>query len=277
MTHNILKNKKHYDQQYKRVQVKRIVYQAENFQSFLDDAIQTDTSWYGLYQGNFKNVLAGKKVLELGGGNGLNAVIMSRLGANVVVTDISNITSLIVQQVNEKIGSNVEVKTGDFCRMDFEPKSFDFIVGKAFLHHLTHELESRYLRKTALLLKPQGHARFFEPAVNNKMLDDVRWMIPVPGRPSSLNKRAFQVWNENDPHPHRDNSTQHYFRIGENFFDRTEAVPMGSIERLHRLLPAGKFNRRFRRWAHRAEHFLPSWFRYTFARSQLIVYSKPLI
>jgi hypothetical protein len=215
--------------------------------------------------------------LEIGAGDGFNAIVMALLGADVVATDISDITELIITEVNNQIGTKVQVKIGDFRIMKFEPNCFDFVVGKAFLHHLTHELENEYLNIVAALLKREGEGRFFEPAQNSVIIDNIRWMIPVPDRPSSLNKKAFRNWVENDPHPVRDNSSQHFQQVGDLYFEEIEIVLIGSVERLCRLLPKGDFNRRFRRWAHHVESYLPNWFRYPAARSQLIVMKKPRV
>jgi SAM-dependent methyltransferase len=272
---NLLVNKQYYDKFYAQVRIQDIVSQAQHYKEFLDDAIQTDTSWHGMYQNGFRNRLAGKSVLELGAGNGLNAAMMALLGAEVIACDISDVTATIVTEINQQLGTTIQPITGDFSRMEFEPASFDFIVGKAFLHHLTHDLESEYLKRVAALLKPDGEARFFEPAENSEFLENIRWAVPVPGRPSILDKKAFQQWKEKDPHPERDHSSQHYQQAGSLYFDETHIVVMGSIERLCRLVPPGKFNREFRRWAHRVELKLPDWFRYAAARSQLVVFQKP--
>jgi SAM-dependent methyltransferase len=275
METNLLKNKQHYNELYRQIQVQDIVSRAHNFEAFLNDAIKTDTSWHGLYKDDLRNNLAGKKVLELGAGDGLNATMMTLLGAEVVAIDISDLTEIIIKEINKQLGTQIEALIGDFNIMEFQPMSFDFIIGKAFLHHLTHDLEKEYLSKVAKLLRGDGEVRFFEPAMNNKILDKIRWMVPVPGRPSSLNKKAFQEWKDNDPHPERDNSSQHFQQVGELYFDEVNIVPIGSIERLGRLIPLGRFNRKYRRWAHRVELTLPNWFRYSAARSQLIVFRRP--
>ena len=275
METNILVNKQHYDHIYEQTQIENIVHKAIEYKTFLDDAIKTDTSWHGMYYGGFRDRLAGKRILELGSGDGLNAIIMALLGGDVIANDISGATELIINEINNQIGTRVRPLTGDFRLMEFEAGSFDFIVGKAFLHHLTHDLENEYLYKVSMLLKEEGEARFFEPAMNSKSLDRIRWLIPVPGRPSVLNKMAFQVWKENDPHPLRDNSSQHFQEVGKLYFDEINIILIGSIERFCRLLPAGKINRIFRRWAHRIETTLPMWFRYPAARSQLIIFREP--
>jgi hypothetical protein len=116
--------------------------------------------------------------------------------------------------------------------------------------------------------------RYFEPAVNNKFLDLLRWLTPVPGRPSKLQSKKFEKWKISDPHPDRDNSSEHYEKIGEAYFCETKIVPIGSIERFHRILPK-KYNRKFRRFAFRLEKKIPYSINLSFARSHLIEYRLP--
>lgn len=274
-TSNLSTNKQHYDTRYADIDIESIVQKLEAGDTFLRDAILTDTSWHGLYYGDFRERIRGKQVLELGCGDGLNALIMAQLGAEVTAIDISEKSQYIIHAVCERTGLSVHALAGDFSLAPFPLHSFDFVIGKAFLHHLTHELEDQYLAKIVTLLKPDGEARFLEPAINSKFLDDLRWLVPVPGRPSKLNRRAFARWKESDPHPTRDNSTQHFVAVGQQYFAGVDTVMIGSIERLCRLLPAGNFQRRFRRWAHRVEPRLPGWFRHSAARSQLIIYQEP--
>ena len=100
------------------------------------------------------------------------------------------------------------------------------------------------MKKIVASLKPDGGARFVEPAVNNLILDKLRWMIPVPGRPSSLNIKKFKEWQINDPHPIRDNSGKHYKVLGHTNFKEVRIQSLGSIERFHRLFPNAKWNRK---------------------------------
>ena len=275
---NVRENEEHYDQSYRDVDRDSIVEQFADFESFFADAIKTDTSWYGLYQGDFADRLAGARVLELGCGDGVNALAMATLGASVVAVDISSESARVVNETAariERVGDRVQAVAGDFTTLPFEPRSFDFIVGKAFLHHLTHELEAEYLAKAGQLLDRGGEARFFEPAENSRMLDTLRWMVPMGNRPSSLRRRAFAEWQKSDPHPDRDNHYRAYLDLAAKYFDDVNVYPLGSIERFHRLLPGGTFNRRYRRWAHRVDARCPRWFRLRLARSQLLVYRNP--
>jgi SAM-dependent methyltransferase len=272
----VAKNARHYDQKYSSVDVDYILKRVQDIDRFLDDAIRTDTSWHGLYQDDFANSLSGKRVLELGCGDGLNAIIMAKLGAEVVANDISSESGRIIVQAAERLGlKNIQPLVGDFATVPVESRSFDVVVGKAFLHHLTHEVESEYFVKISRILKSNGEARFFEPAVNSIWLDNLRWMTPVPGRPSSLSRSAFAAWKANDPHPDRDNSSKHYQELGAKYFRDVSVRPIASLERLCRLMPNGKWNRSYRRWAHRAETRLPMFFRKFAARSQSIVFRNP--
>ncbi len=277
-TQNVRENEAHYDQSYRDVDRDSIVQRFADFDDFFIDAVKTDTSWVGLYQGGFADRLSGRRVLELGCGDGVNALAMAHLGAHVVAVDISSESARVVNETAARIdsvGDRVEAVAGDFTTLPFEPKSFDFIIGKAFLHHLTHELEAEYLARAAQLLRDDGEARFFEPAENNKTLDAIRWMIPMGKRPSSLNRAAFEQWQKGDPHPDRSNHWKDYLKVASKYFGDVAVHPLGSIERFHRLLPAGSFNRRYRRLAHRVDAKFPTWIRRPLARSQLLVYRDP--
>jgi SAM-dependent methyltransferase len=270
------KNRAHYDTVFQNVDIDRIASRVGRADEFLEDAIKTFISWHGLYQGGFSRRIRGKKVLEIGCGSGLNAMIMAALGAEVVANDASPHSERVIREVSSRLGlTAIECRVGDFTVLPLGSDSFDFVVGKAFLHHLPHDLEEACLAKVATVLKPAGEARFFEPAVNSVLLDRIRWMVPVPGRPSVLRRKAFAEFKRRDPHPDRDNSSTHYARIGNKYFEDVRIVPFGSLERLQRLLPPGELDLRYRRWAHQAERRLPMALRMKAARSQLISYRSP--
>ena len=165
---------------------------------------------------------------------------------------------------------------GDFLENDLPSNSFDFVVGKAFLHHLTIPVEEKFLSETARLLKPDGEARFFEPAVNNKLIDSLRWYIPVKGRPSKLQREAFKVWKKNDPHPDRSFSSHHFIKAGKKFFDQVEIIPVGTLERFSKIMKWGESRNRFKRWALKNESAIPESLNLSLTRSQLIIYKSPL-
>jgi SAM-dependent methyltransferase len=272
------RNKEHFDALYAKADVRSLVDRIRNLDHFLSDATATDASWHGLYFGGLRGKLSGLRVLELGPGDGLNALAMAALGAEVVAIDVSEWTPVLLREASSELGllGRVCAHAGDFLAMgDFLPCTFDLVVGKWFLHHLDHVTEASYLRKTASLLKPAGEARFFEPATNCPVLERLGYLMPVPERPSLLNRSAFRAWREADRHPDRDNSSAHFREAARKEFGRVEIVCTGCLERFHRLLPKGKLKRAYKRSALRRERLLPTCCAELFARAQLIICKEP--
>jgi SAM-dependent methyltransferase len=271
------KNIEFYDNLYSDFNVDGIIRILDNLKEFMDVATTTHNSWVGLYYNNFQKELKGKRVLELGCGDCTNAAVMAGLGAEVYGNDIASVCGNIVNALNNKytFEKPIQFIYGDFLKADFPDDFFDVIVGKAFVHHLTHEQEVEFAQKCARILKKNGIVRYCEPAVNNKFFDELRWMVPVKGRPSKLQKEKFEKWLKADPHPIRDNSSAHYKLIGKMFFRDIEIIPFGWIERFNRLLPRGNFNRKFSKMAFRLEKIMPHLLNHTFARSQVVTYRNP--
>ena len=275
--HNQITNKNHYEKLYANYDISNILYWINNLEAFLDSSTTTDTSWFAMYHGNLRNRLDGKKIIEMGCGDCLNAAVMAALGAEVYANDIADACGMIIEKLNNSYNFKhpiVFVK-GDFLKNKLPAQSFDIVVGKAFLHHLTVPLERLFLKETARLLKPDGEARFFEPAVNNKFLDDIRWHIPVKGRPSKFNKAAFKTWKDNDPHPDRSFSSSHFKKAGEELFHDVEIIPVGTLERFNKFIKKKTLNIRFRRWALKNEQRIPNSLNLALTRSQLLIYTNP--
>jgi 2-polyprenyl-3-methyl-5-hydroxy-6-metoxy-1,4-benzoquinol methylase len=276
---NIGHNKDHYNQLYKAVNVDSIIGILNNLEGYLQAATTSDISWVGMYAGGFKDRINGKTILELGCGDCVNVAIMAALGAKVVANDISDRSGDIIESLNNSYTFEHEIRfiNGDFTKSHLVAQSFDFVIGKAFLHHLTLDLEATILKQVATVLKPEGEARFFETAVNSKVLDALRWAVPMNNRPSKLfQPKAFKVWEAADPHPPRDNSSAHYRRVGVGLFGSTRIIPLGVFERFGRLVPLHK--RRlgsFKRYALQLERYCPNFIRSVGARSQVIIYRKP--
>lgn len=272
------KNRIFYENLYKDYPVSNIIHWVNNLDVFLNASLTTEASWYALYQGNLQNRLKGKKVLEMGCGNCVNASIMAALGAEVYANDIASASGKIIKEVNDKVKFDYPIKfvEGDFLDNDLKSGMFDYVMGKAFLHHLTIPEERLFLKETARLLKSEGEARFFEPAVNNRILDEIRWHIPIKGRPSKFNKTAFREWKKMDPHPERSFSSAHFKKAGEEFFGEVQIMPVGTLERFSRFMSWGKKRERFKSWALKNEKKLPVFINKNLTRSQLIVFKKPL-
>tara|TARA_R100000935_G_scaffold7556_6_gene15997 strand:- start:2915 stop:3760 length:846 start_codon:yes stop_codon:yes gene_type:complete len=272
------KNKLHYEALYANYPISNILHWINNLDEFLDSATTTETSWFGLYQNNFRKKIKGKKVLEMGCGDCTNAAVMAALGAEVFANDIASVSGEIVRKLNENYTFKHPIifVEGDFLENNLPPKSFDFVVGKAFLHHLTIPVEKLFLKETARLLKSNGEARFFEPAVNSILLDEIRWHIPIGGRPSKFNKAKFKIWKDNDPHPDRTFSSAHFEKAGKEFFENVKTIPLGALERFSRLMKWGKKQAEYKRWAFKKETKLPASLNRTLARGQVIIYRRPI-
>lgn len=272
------KNKVHYDKLYANYNIKNILHWVNNLDAFLDSATTTETSWFALYKKDFKEKIKGKKVLEMGCGDCVNAAVMAALGAEVYANDIADSSGKIVEALNETYEFEFPIRfvSGDFLENNLESKKFDFVVGKAFLHHLELPVEEQFLKETARLLKEDGEARFFEPAVNSKLLDELRWYIPVKGRPSKFYKSDFAQWKKDDPHPDRSFSSAHFEKAGRKFFTEVETIPVGTLERFSRFFKWGQEKNKFKKWALKTEAKLPRIINKPLTRSQLIIYRKPV-
>lgn len=273
------RNRSHYENLYNGFNINNIISWLNHLDDFLAKSISTETSWNGLYRYNLKDKLEGKKVLEMGSGNCINAAVMAALGAKVYANDLASVSGNIIKKLNSSydFAHPITFIDGDFLKSNFKSQSFDLIVGKAFLHHLTIPVEDQFLRESARLLKPEGEARFFEPAVNSRILDEIRWCLPVGQRPSKFNKVAFKRWKDQDPHPDRSLSSEHFDKAGRKYFNEVEIIPIGSLERFGRLMKWGEARNSFRRKALKAEFYLPSFINRPLTRSQLIIYRKPIL
>ncbi len=124
--------------------------------------------------------LRGKKVLDVGCGDGTNSVLLARLGADVTGIDIS-------PKLIEIAKSRAEINhVADTCRFvcspleiaDLPVHSFDIVWGDAVLHHLIPELPVLMERMTQFA-KPGALTIFAEPVNFNQTLRRIRFMVPV--------------------------------------------------------------------------------------------------
>ncbi|HYI94093.1 MAG TPA: class I SAM-dependent methyltransferase [Bryobacteraceae bacterium] len=268
-----ISNHDYYTDRYSGLRCEKLLKHVANLT--LEQAIRDITSWNVLFLDDFANRLAGKSVLELGSGDGVNALLMAKHGAKVTAIELAEPAARVLQEASDTLGLGIRALHGDFLSHDL-PK-FDFIIGKAFLHHLDHDLEDRFLSKCAQLLNVDGEARFAEPAVNSRLLDAIRWLTPVPGRPSILSRRRFKEWQAADPHPERDQSSAHYIEAGLRYFKSADVVVCGGIERFRRFIVNREMSKAYARWALEAERrYLPKSAHHLIARGQTIIYSCPL-
>jgi 2-polyprenyl-3-methyl-5-hydroxy-6-metoxy-1,4-benzoquinol methylase len=124
--------------------------------------------------------LPGKRVLDIGCGDGTNAILLASLGAQVTGIDVSPKAVELAAKRAELSG--VSASTRFVCApletADLPAASFDVIWGDAILHHLLAELD-RVLPRLVAWAKPDGLLLFSEPVNFNPTLRRLRFMVPV--------------------------------------------------------------------------------------------------
>lgn len=107
--------------------------------------------------------LEGKRVLEVGPGEGLDLKDMSELGAHVFGVDVSS-RSL---DLSRQICSQSDLFKMDGERLGFHDSVFDFIFSRTLLMHVDRAV---FLKECVRVLKPDGKAIFIEPLKYNPLL-----------------------------------------------------------------------------------------------------------
>lgn len=88
------------------------------------------------YFTNLKYIQAGQKVLEVGCGEGILAVLMAKKGAIVTAVDISDDNLEASRKLALKEGVNIEFRKSDAENLIFQDNSFDVVVADNVLEHL---------------------------------------------------------------------------------------------------------------------------------------------
>ncbi len=124
--------------------------------------------------------LAGKRVLDVGCGDGHNAVTLAKLGATVTGIDVSPGAIDLARRCAELSGvsGSTEFLCSPVEELNLPAASFDVVWGDAILHHLLADLDP-VLAKLASWAKPSGLLLFSEPVNFNATLRRIRFMVPV--------------------------------------------------------------------------------------------------
>jgi SAM-dependent methyltransferase len=118
----------------------------------------------------------GKRVLEIGCGPGSVSLRLAAVAASVTGIDISDTAVRQARERASKAGlAHVEFRVMNAEELDLPPQSFDFVCGRAILHHLDL---SRALPALARVLAPSGYAIFLEPLGHNPVVNWYRNRTP---------------------------------------------------------------------------------------------------
>jgi 2-polyprenyl-3-methyl-5-hydroxy-6-metoxy-1,4-benzoquinol methylase len=126
--------------------------------------------------------LKGKTILDVGCGDGVNAVMFAKMGANVTGIDISAKAIEVARLRAEANGmaDHIALICSPIETADLEDNSFDIICGDGFLHHVLDELE-HVMSHLVRWARPEGILLFAEPVNLCEQLRRLRRMIPVHG------------------------------------------------------------------------------------------------
>ncbi|MBI4609214.1 MAG: class I SAM-dependent methyltransferase [Candidatus Rokubacteria bacterium] len=121
-----------------------------------------------------------KTILDVGCGDGRNAVLFAKLGAKVTGIDLSA-EALQVARLRAEV-NGVSDRLTFVCTpvetADLPDNSFDIAWGDGILHHVIDELEL-VMGRLVLWVKPEGFLLFSEPVNLFPPLRRLRQMIPV--------------------------------------------------------------------------------------------------
>lgn len=127
--------------------------------------------------------LNGKVLLDLGCGQGANAVGFAHHGALVYAVDLSRgmaeTTSTRAAQAG--LARRIAAHQMSAEQIAFADSSFDLVFGHSVLHHTDLAISRREIHR---ILKPGGRAVFLEPLGHNPLLNLFRWLTPARRTPT---------------------------------------------------------------------------------------------
>ena len=100
----------------------------------------------------YLKLLEGKKVLDLGIGEGQNSITLSELGYNVTGVDCSKKALDICKNKS----SNIKLVESDIRNFDIEQNEYDFIMSRCVLHFLHKNDAYNIIKNIKNNLKPSG-------------------------------------------------------------------------------------------------------------------------
>lgn len=110
--------------------------------------------------------LPGKTVLDVGSGQGTDAIYLAGRGYTVTALDQSIGAAEVALREAEKAGVSIGYIVGNALSMPFEAELFDLLVERGCFHHIGVSDRPRYAGELARVLKPGG--RFLYRSFNWK-------------------------------------------------------------------------------------------------------------
>lgn len=183
-----------------RLQTERLLHdrqaleRATYFQRHLDqlrfdgESYRQHETWIAPAMGQLGDV-RGRRLLDLGCGHGMAAVVLARRGAWVTAGDLSGGYLAEAAARAAANGVSLDLVQLDGHRLPFADGSFERIWGNAILHHLDVARAGRELHR---VLAPGGIAVFCEPWGENPVLSAARRWFPYPGKQRTPDERPLR-------------------------------------------------------------------------------------
>jgi SAM-dependent methyltransferase len=123
--------------------------------------------------------VAGRTVIDLGSGDGINTVILASLGARVLSVDSSKDSLKLTGQraAANRVDSRVTLLHSDAMAIPIEASTADAILCTALLHQVDPIQTARQIRR---VLKPGGIAVFDEPIAGPVPFGAIKRLFPRP-------------------------------------------------------------------------------------------------
>jgi SAM-dependent methyltransferase len=136
--------------------------------------------------------LRGKRLLEIGCGDGVATVRFAKAGARVTAIDISGEMVELTRRVarDHGVSEHVEATKMGGEDIDFPEGTFDLVFGHSILHHLNLDVAGP---RMVHVLRPGGTAAFLEPLDYNPVLNVFRKLTPWRRTPTEQPLRWEQL------------------------------------------------------------------------------------
>jgi len=151
----------------------------------------------GPYVAGLEREFRGRRVLEIGCGNGNNLVFLGALGMELSATEVEESICRRTRERMATLGHSVEIRVGTNRDLPFEDESFDYLVSWNVVHYEENEPDYRAaLAEYRRVLKPGGRLFASTTGPEHKILTGAE----------SLGAHRYRIGRQDD------------FRRGQVFF-----------------------------------------------------------
>ena len=131
---------------------------------------------------------AGRKLLEIGCGIGIDTVSLSEKGFDVTAIDLTESAIAISQERARKLNLSINYLVGNVERLDFPDNTFDVVYSFGVIHHTPHMRQA--IREIFRVLRPGGTAYIMIYA-RYSLVNAIHVLFRIPYEsPKDLNDHA---------------------------------------------------------------------------------------